>query len=164
MENPGFDAIIGNPPYGAKLASHEKTHLKAGVKDAGNNRNSAAFFIDIAKNRLMKSDGVLAFIVPKSLLYIENWHSLLFALLEKTRILIDVETSFKNVRLEQAIFVYDTYYTEDFYTACKFTNETLGSKIDICHAYPQQFRAWVCDVSYEEIQLGLKFTTRSADL
>ena len=156
LENPGFDAIVGNPPYGAELTSHEKAHLKTVRTDTGNNNNSAAFFIDIAKNRLMKSDGVFAFIVPKSLLYVENWHSLLFALLEKTRILIDVETSFKNVRLEQAIFVYDTCYTENFYTACKFTNKTGGSKTDIPHAYPQQFKTWICDVSHEEIQLGLK--------
>ena len=156
LENPGFDAIVGNPPYGAKLDSYEKSHLKTVVKDTGKNGNSAAFFIDIAKNRLMKSDGVLAFIVPKSLLYVENWHGLLFALLKKTRVLIDVETSFKNVRLEQAIFVYDPCYTENFYTAYKFANETWGSETDIRHAYPQQFKTWICDVSHEEIQLGLK--------
>ncbi|RKU35091.1 hypothetical protein C6496_17505 [Candidatus Poribacteria bacterium] len=156
LENPGFDAIVGNPPYGAKLTSYEKAHLKAVVKDAGNNNNSAAFFIDIAKNRLMKSDGVLAFIVPKSLLFVKSWHSLFFALLKRTRVLIDVETSFKNVRLEQAIFVYDTCYTENFYTAYKFVNETWGSKTDIPHAYAQQFKTWICDVSHEEIQLSLK--------
>ena len=156
LENPGFDAIVGNPPYGAKLAPHEKVHLKAVMKDTGNNNNSAAFFIDIVKNRLMKSDGVLAFIVPKSLLFVESWHSLFFALLEKTRILIEVGEAFKGVKLEQVIFIYDTCYTENFYEAYKFTNETWGSKTDIPHAYAKQFQTWICDVSPEEIQLGLK--------
>ena len=118
-KNPGFDAIVGNPPYGAKFDSSEKRWLKTQAKET-RNWTSAAFFIDTAKNRLMKSDGVLAFIVPKSLLFVENWHSLLFALLGKTRILVDVETSFKNVRLEQVIFIYDTHYNESFYTARKF--------------------------------------------
>ena len=158
LENPGFDAIVGNPPYGAKLDSCEKDHLKAVVKDTGKEKNSAAFFIDIAKNRLMKSDGVLAFIVPKSLLYVEKWHSLLFALLEKTRILIDVETSFKNVRLEQVIFIYDLCYAGNFYTARKFINETWVRNMHIDHAYPDQFQAWICDVSSEEIRLGLKLS------
>ena len=103
---------------------------------------------------LMKSDGVLAFIVPKSLLYVQNWHSLLFALLKKTRILIDVETSFKNVKLEQAIFVYDTCYTGNFYTAYKFVNEKWMRKTHIPHIYPDQFQTWLCDVSSEELQIG----------
>ena len=155
LKNPGFDAIVGNPPYGVKLDSSEKKWLKAQSKET-RNWTSAAFFIDTAKNRLMKSDGMLAFIVPKSLLFVENWHSLLFALLGKTRVLVDVEVAFKNVRLEQAIFVYDTGYTENFYTACKFINEARVRKTSISHSYPEQFQAWICDVSAEEIQLGLK--------
>ena len=155
LENPGFDAIVGNPPYGADLDSSEKKWLKTQAKET-RNWTSAAFFIDAAKNRLMKSDGVFAFIVPKSLLYVENWHSLLFALLGKTRVLVDVEASFKNVKLEQAIFVYDTCYTENFYTACKFINKTWVRKTRISRSYPDQFQAWICDVSAEEIQLGLK--------
>ena len=155
LENPGFDAIVGNPPYGAELDSSERAYLKTVVKET-RNMNSAALFIDTAKNHLMKSDGVFAFIVPKSLLYVENWQSLAFALLEKTRVLVDVEVAFKNVKLEQAIFVYDTCYTENFYTACKFINETRVRETTISHSYPEQFQAWICDVSAEEIQIGLK--------
>lgn len=155
LENPGFDAIVGNPPYGAKLDSSEKKWLKTQAKET-RNWTSAAFFIDAAKNRLMKSDGVLAFIVPKSLLFVENWHSLLFALLGKTRILVDVEASFKNVRLEQVIFIYDTHYNESFYTARKFVDETWVMKTCIAQSDPERFQTWICDVSNEEIRLGLK--------
>ena len=157
LENPGFDVIIGNPPYSATLDSFEKAYLKKGVKET-QNMNSAALFIDTAKNRLMKPDGVLAFIVPKSLLYVERWHSLLFALLDKTRVLIDVGEAFKDakVNLEQAIFIYDSCYRENFYTAYKFANETWSGKTQISHSYPEQFQAWICAVSREEIQLGLK--------
>ena len=156
LENPGFDAIIGNPPYGAKLDSFEKDHLGAVVTDTGKNKNSAAFFIDIAKNRLMKPDGLLAFIVPKSLLFVESWQTLFFALLGKTRILIDVGEAFKGVKLEQVIFIYDACYTENFYEAYKFVDETLSNKTEICHADSRQFQTWICDVSSEEIQIGLK--------
>jgi type I restriction-modification system DNA methylase subunit len=155
LENPGFDAIVGNPPYGAKFDSSEKKWLKTQAKET-RNWTSAAFFIDTAKNRLMKSDGVLAFIVPKSLLFVENWHSLLFALLGKTRILVDVEASFKNVRLEQVIFIYDTHYDENFYTARKFVDETWVMKTCIAQSDPERFQTWICDVSNEEIRLGLK--------
>ena len=155
LENLGFDAIVGNPPYGAKFDSHEKSYLKAVVKET-QNMNSAAVFVDTAKNRLLKSDGVLAFIVPKSLLYVENWHSLLFALLKKTRVLIDVGKAFKDVKLEQVIFIYDMLYAENFYEAHKFVDETRARETHICHSCPIQFQAWICDVTPEEVQLGLK--------
>ena len=157
LENPGFDAIVGNPPYGADLDSSEKNYLKTIVKET-KNWTSAAFFIDIAKNRLMKPDGILAFIVPKSLLFVENWHSLMFALLDKTRVLIDVGEAFKDakVNLEQAIFIHDSCYAGNFYTAHKFIKETWIRKTYISHSYPEQFQAWICDVSREEIQLASK--------
>ena len=156
LENPGFDVIVGNPPYGAELTSHEKAHLKTVRTDTGNNNNSAAFFIDIAKNRLMKSDGVLAFIVPKSLLFVKNWHHLFFALLEKTRILIDVGEAFRGVKLEQVIFIYDSCYKESFYEARKFVNEAPVGKTRVFYHYPKLFQTWICDVSLEDIQIGLK--------
>ena len=156
LENPGFDAIVGNPPYGAKLTSHEKAHLKTVGTDTGKNNNSAAFFIDIAKNRLMKSDGVLAFIVPKSLLFVENWHCLFFALLGKTRILTDVGEAFEGVKLEQVIFIYDSCYKESFYEARRLVNEAPVGKTHVFYSYPKLFQTWICDVSLEEIQIGLK--------
>ena len=157
LENPGFDVIVGNPPYSADLDPSEKNYLKTIVKET-KNWTSAAFFIDIAKNRLMKSDGILAFIVPKSLLFVENWHSLMFALLDKTRVLIDVGEAFKDakVNLEQAIFIRDSCYAGNFYTAHKFINETWVRKTHISHSYPEQFQAWIHDVSREEIQLASK--------
>ena len=155
LENQGFDAIVGNPPYGAELDAHEKAYLRTMVKET-RNMNSAALFIDTAKNRLLKSDGVFTFIVPKSLLYVENWQSLAFALLEKTRILVDVEAAFKGVKLEQVIFIYDACYTENFYIAHKFVNEAWTRNTPILRSYSDGFQAWICDVSPEEIQLGKK--------
>ena len=155
LAEPGFDAIIANPPYGAKFNSHEKAYLKGVAKETGN-LNSAALFIDVAKNRLLKSDGVLAFIVPKSLLYVESWRSLAFALLDKTRVLVDVEAAFKNVKLEQVFFIYDTHHAADSYTARKFVDDRWTRTVDIPAAYVNAFQAWICDVSPEEIRLGAR--------
>ena len=153
LAEPGFDAILANPPYGAKFSLHEKTYLKRVAKDT-RNPNSAALFIDAAKNRMLKSDGVLAFIVPKSLLYVESWRSLAFALLDKTRVLVDVEAAFKNVKLEQAFFIYDTHHTENYYTARKFVDETWMRTVEIPASHVNAFQAWICDVSLDEIRLG----------
>ena len=104
----------------------------------------------------MKSDGVLAFIVPKSLLFVKNWHHLFFALLEKTRILIDVGEAFRGVKLEQVIFIYDACYKESFYEARRFVNEAPVGKTRVFYRYPKLFQTWICDVSLEDIQIGLK--------
>ena len=153
LANPGFDVIIANPPYGAKFDSHEKAYFKRVARET-QNLNSAAIFIDAAKNRLLKSDGVLAFIVPKSLLYVESWRSLAFALLDKTRVLVDVEAAFKNVKLEQVFFIYDTHHAENSYTARKFVDGTWTRTVEIPASHVNAFQAWICDVSLEEIRLA----------
>lgn len=65
----GFDVVIGNPPYGAKINQGDLNKIKANAQDTKNS-NSAALFIDYAKNRLIQANrqgGIVAFIVPKSL-------------------------------------------------------------------------------------------------
>ena len=153
LANPGFDVIIANPPYGAKFDSHEKAYFKRVARET-QNLNSAAIFIDAAKNRLLKADGVLAFIVPKSLLYVESWRSLAFALLDKTRVLVDVEAAFKNVKLEQVFFIYDTHHAENSYTARKFVDDEWTRTVEIPAFHVNAFQAWICDVSLEEIRLA----------
>ena len=151
----GFDIIIGNPPYGAKISKDELKQIKANLRDTRNS-NSAALFIDYGKNRLMKSDGVAAFIVPKSLLFSKTWQTLAFTLSEKATVLVDVERAFKRVLLEQVVFVYSSQCETDFYTARKFINARFTRTTQISRNSPKTFEAWICDVSPDEIQLGLK--------
>ena len=151
----GFDIVIGNPPYGAKISKDELKEIKANLRDTRNS-NSAALFIDHGKNRLMKSDGVLAFIVPKSLLFSKTWQTLAFTLSEKATVLVDVERAFKRVLLEQVVFVYSSRCETDFYTARKFVNATFTRTTQISRDYPKTFEAWIGDVSPDEIRLGLK--------
>lgn len=63
-EKGGFDIVIGNPPYGAKFSAKEKKVLsriyeKSNVPDY----ESADFFIEIGY-KLLKTNGILAYIVP----------------------------------------------------------------------------------------------------
>ena len=150
-----FDIVIGNPPYGTKIPQIELKQIKANLQDTGNS-NSAALFIDYGKNQLMKPEGTLAFIVPKSLLYSKTWQSLAFALSEKASVLVDVERAFKKVLLEQVVFVYSSGSNNSFYTARKFVNHRFTQTTEISRAYPKTFEAWICNVSSDEIQLGLK--------
>ncbi len=154
----GFDVVIGNPPYGAKINRSDLNKIKVNIQDTRNS-NSAALFIDYAKNRLIRTDradGVVAFIVPKSLLYSERWLDLTFALLEKTAILVDVEKAFGEVKLEQVVFIWSAQCNSRFYIGRKFLNNVFTRTIHINRKYPKQFHAWICDVSSDEIKLGSK--------
>ena len=154
----GFDVVIGNPPYGAKINPSDLNKIKANAQNTKNS-NSAALFIDYAKNRLTRTHrqgGIVAFIVPKSLLYSEKWHELAFSLLEKTTILVDVEKAFEKVKLEQVVFIYSPQCENCFYVGRKFLNNAFVRTIHIDRKYPTQFQAWICDVSSDDIKLGSK--------
>ena len=154
----GFHVVIGNPPYGAKMNRSDLNKIKANVKDTKNS-NSAALFVDYAKNRLIRTDGrggIVAFILPKSLLYSEKWHDLTFALLEKTVVLVDVEKAFEKVKLEQVVVIYFLQCDDTFYLGRKFLNNIFTRTTRINKNHPTQFQAWICDVSCDEIKLGSK--------
>jgi len=65
----GFDIVIGNPPYGAKLSKDEKEIYKTMFHDV-HMRTPDTFNYFISKSfTLLKPDGVIAFIVPNNLLF-----------------------------------------------------------------------------------------------
>lgn len=65
----GFEIIIGNPPYGAKLSSDDKTLFKQMYNDV-HMRTPDSFNYFISKSlKVLNDDGVLSFIVPNNLLY-----------------------------------------------------------------------------------------------
>jgi hypothetical protein len=149
----GFDVVISNPPYGAKIKSGELKEIKKNTNDTTNS-NSAALFIDLGKNRFVSKTGTLSYIVPKSLLFSKLWFGLMKTLLDGTRNLVDVELAFKRVKLEQVVFVHNealkskTYMAKKFLGNC-FVRETLISK-EAVHFY----KAWICDVSKKELELA----------
>ena len=50
----GFDIVIGNPPYGAKIKNSILQNIKKHIIDT-NNLNSAALFIDFGKNKFINN-------------------------------------------------------------------------------------------------------------
>ncbi|MFB5416652.1 Eco57I restriction-modification methylase domain-containing protein [Enterococcus avium] len=62
----GFDALIGNPPYALKLSAKEKKYLSKlypNVPDF----ESSNYFISLSKE-LLKVDGIMAYIIPNTVL------------------------------------------------------------------------------------------------
>lgn len=148
----GFDVVIANPPYGAEIDKITLKKIKQNLSDT-NNSNSAAIFIDYGKNRLIGGRGTLTFIVPKSLLYSENWFSLVKSMLGNTHILVDVEKAFKKVKLEQVVFVYSKSIHTKKYLARKFLDNDFIRSTNISNDLVLKYKAWICDVSPEELNI-----------
>ncbi|MBE7545921.1 MAG: class I SAM-dependent DNA methyltransferase [Planctomycetia bacterium] len=149
----GFDVVIANPPYGAEIDKITLKKIKQNLSDT-NNSNSAAIFIDYGKNRVIGERGTLTFIVPKSLLYSENWFSLVNSMLGNTHILVDVEKAFEKVKLEQVVFVYSKSIHKKEYLARKFLDNDFIRSTNIFNDLVLKYKAWICDVSPEELNIG----------
>jgi hypothetical protein len=94
--------------------------------------------------------------VPKSLLYSEAWQALAFKLIPNTSNLVDVETAFQNVLLEQAVFVFSKSKSYKSYWGHKFFKDEFVKKTRISVNSVYTFEAWICDITQEEIEIGQK--------
>ncbi len=118
----GFDIVMGNPPYGAKLEAEERELFRL-TYNLGFT-NSAIIFIEKGLS-LIKQEGTLSFIVPKSLLFSQKWSHIRQKLVEGLSKLKDVSKAFKEVLLEQVIFIFSKKFT-----SATYLDETGGIEID----------------------------------
>ncbi len=107
-DNPGFDAVIGNPPYGSKKMLDEFT--KGFVRKnytCLSSSDTAEMFLELSINSI-KCSGKVGMIVPKPLTYITSWKDIRRSISELALTnIIDVCKAFKEVKLEQIIIIFD---------------------------------------------------------
>ena len=101
VEGGGFDAVLGNPPYGAALSEVARREL-AGAYDLSTT-DTAALFMLLA-HRLTRRGGWNGFIVPKPFTYSANWRRVRARLLDELAVLVDAGKVWRNVKLEQVIY------------------------------------------------------------
>jgi len=96
----GFDAVIGNPPWGADFAVQEQGYLRTAYQVAqGSNIDSYGVFIECSLNRL-RNRGLLGYITPDTFLRKDDHLLTRKLLLEKAWIqnLIETGPVFSKVR------------------------------------------------------------------
>jgi len=107
LKDGGFDIVIGNPPYvtlkkGKEFNSNESiyNHIIKGPV------NAATLMIGKGLEYL-KKEGILAFILPKTILHVNSYSQLRRYILNNTSILhiVDLGLKFKDVRGEQIILI-----------------------------------------------------------
>jgi len=107
-DNPGFDIVIGNPPYGYRnvLTREEKQYFREVENIEFKSGDSAELFSKKCFNNLSKNNGFLTFIIPKKSLYGDAWTGFRKEYWHKYGLyfLLDSSKAFENVLLEQNAF------------------------------------------------------------
>ncbi len=123
MKDGGFDIVIGNPPYGADFDENDRAYIEAYYPYSRGNKNSAMVFMERGLS-LLKDDGLLGYIIPKSLAFSQKWASGRELILDKLGVACDVSKAFKEVLLEQMIVVISEKFSrQDYYEAISWKGE-----------------------------------------
>ena len=106
MEVGGFDVVIGNPPYFNIKSDSELRYLSDFRFLSKGVVNSSALFVKRAID-LLKPNGYLGFIIPKSFAYVDSWKPLRDFLYDNAQFvkIVDVSKAFADVLLEQVIII-----------------------------------------------------------
>ena len=135
-EKGGFDIVIGNPPYGAKLSVAEKKLFKKKYGDVHmRTPDTYNYFISMS-TRMIAPNGVLCFIVPNTLLFQNEY--------EKTRTFLTDHNHLKYV-----INIGDNVFEKAEVPTCVFLAE-----IAVCKENYQVRYADFREVPNKEIRWG----------
>ncbi len=105
LNNGGFDFIIGNPPYVTLKNKRDYDINESFFSQIANGSTNAASLVIAKSYELLKEWGIMAFVLPKTLIRVNSYSRLREFLLNNSKILhiFDLGTCFKDVRGEQIV-------------------------------------------------------------
>lgn len=113
--NPGFDAVIGNPPYvftRELMSDAERSYYRCTFPSSFEKQNTFLLFMELM-TRLLAPSGLGSLIVPNSWLTIESAKRVRELLVPQLRIVADLNyLVFRGVALEPSVFVLAGGHTE----------------------------------------------------
>jgi predicted type IV restriction endonuclease len=107
-----FDIVVGNPPYGAELPEEDRIYLEKRFKLG--NTDTACLFMGLARE-LLKDGGINGFIIPKPFVYSSTWENIRERLIPGLIEIVDCGKVWKEVKLEQVIYVYKKGLNQETY-------------------------------------------------
>jgi type I restriction-modification system DNA methylase subunit/REP element-mobilizing transposase RayT len=150
----GFDVIIGNPPYGAKLDAVTQNYLNKKYIKGGS--ETVISFTKLCYDNLLKTKGNFGFIIPKSFTFSSNYESIREYVFDDISEIIDCKKVWKEVLLEQVIF----FFTKNNKTQTYKTGKLKGQDVliigDINKENFSEFGFYLNDISNEELNIALK--------
>ena len=131
----GFDVIIGNPPYGAKLQSRDIKYYREKYKTIMGQSEVYYLFTEKAVNELIKSNSYLGYIIPNAWLSNKYATKIRELLIDQTQIekLINFNKKiiFEDANVETVILIVKKSIPTNQYS----TN--VGQELDITYPYSQ---------------------------
>jgi len=157
----GFDVVVGNPPYGADLPEKDRELLEKKFKLG--NTDTACLFMALAVN-LLKSKGINGFIIPKPFVYSSTWKEIRKKLLSGLMEIVDVGKVWKEVKLEQVIYIYNRGKSDKFYNSCVRNNQEIKCVGKINKETFKEFGFLLNGISDKELSLGRKIKNSGVSL
>jgi len=152
----GFDAVVGNPPYGAELSDAEQGYIEDRFQTGKTNKNTGLTFIEVA-NSLAGPKKYAGLIVPKSLTYSDGWAKGVELILLGLTHLIDVSRGWQEVLLEQVIIIFSNEpTTETHYTTGVATGKGICETSQIDRKVYFELGTLLAAVSEYEVNVYLK--------
>ncbi len=107
MKTGGFDAVIGNPPWGADLDANQRTYLMSRFPNVPSKTKDSYFFFITRSIQLLQENGLLGIITPNTWLLINYAKMFRRALLEmRIREISDYgDRVFRKATVESAVLL-----------------------------------------------------------
>ena len=115
-------------------------------------------------SELLSEIGYNGFIVPKSLIFASNWRQIREWLIRDLQILIDCKKVWKEVKLEQVIYIWqNNCMTRSYFTGSRIEHELMPNT-EINKEECIQFDFLISGITRDEISLGQKIHQQSEKL
>ncbi|MBD3359235.1 MAG: N-6 DNA methylase [Candidatus Buchananbacteria bacterium] len=147
----GFDAVIGNPPYGAELNQDEKNFYTENYNIGST--DTAILFIKNSYD-LIKDNSRFSFIVPKAFSFASNYKKIRNFVWDNIIQIIDCRKVWKEVKLEQLVFVIDKNKKSTKYLSANFKNRQLNILGEINKKDAKEFGFFLNSVTPEEVEIA----------
>lgn len=154
----GFDSIIGNPPYGAELNDYEK-EFYADNFEVGST-DTAILFIKRSFD-ILKSESKFGFIVPKAFCFASNYEKIRDYVWNNLEQIVDCNKVWKEVKLEQLIFIINKDKKAKKYLSANFKNKQLNILGEIDKVDAKEFGFFLNSVSPDEVEIAKKIKSNS---
>lgn len=161
----GFDIIIGNPPYGAKLPKDIQKWLNKRYITGGS--ETAISFIKLGYSELLKANGLFGFIIPKSFTYSSNYKAIREYVRDDVTTIIDGKKVWSEVKLEQIILILSKNSNTLIYSSGSIADKNIEITGEIPKTTFDDFELYLNDISNTELDIGMKVrkpTTRLNDI
>ena len=149
--NGGFDIVIANPPYGAKLTQKEIEFIENKFRsNISRIKNSAIYFVYLNDLLRVDKENVQSYIIPKSVAYSNSWNPCAKYINNGLIKLIDTGKAFENVRLEQVIFARAVGNKSTYYTNGIYRDKSIYEYSNIPRNFFDEHKVLICGISNSE--------------